>query len=469
MASSEEKEYLFTILEEIWDVNACARINHAALVAASFTLGCSVYDETLLEDAAGAAGVSAASGIARRAAVAGAGGAGPRLATGGLSGGGAAATSAAQLGGTGGHGGVPNGGTSGSGGVPTDGASSATAGRVNGGSSSGGDASGGDSNGGDASGGDLNGGDSSGGDSTGGDASGGDSSGGDSSGGDSSGGDASGGDSSGGTAGAPGVGGDTGQSGAAGTTAIGGAGGYGGAAGTTGTGGASDVPTGGAAGAPAGGSAGVPTGGASGATATGGTAGAAGADVCDHYPASSEAITDFSDWTAADGSWGDETGLTGGSFTYAATNSSVELAVESEVLRVTATLAANEYGGFGLWFEHCLDASAFAGVTFTIGGDTGLSQILFQVQTSQNFPIDTENNRGECTGTWDDGCASNECVLDVPATATVTEVTWDLLSGGAPIDGVDPSELLGVQWQFNCGDAPCEVNITVDDVAFIVS
>ena len=58
---------------------------------------------------------------------------------------------------------------------------------------------------------------------------------------------------------------------------------------------------------------------------------------------------------------------------------------------------------------------------------------------------------------------------EVPETAATIEVLWDELSGGAPLDGVDPSELFGLQWQLNCSPDPCDVSITVDDIAFIVS
>ena len=276
-----------------------------------------------------------------------------------------------------------------------------------------------------------------------------------------------------------GTGGTTG-SGATGATASGTGGANGGddatggttTTGSVSTGGTSPAATSGSGPAAAGGTSADPTGGAGGSTsssdATGGAAGteaAAGAGGCQHYSAPSEAITDFSSWTT-DGNWGTNTTLTGGSFTYPE-NSSLTLAVDAEVLSVTGTVAATEYAGFGLWFGPCTDASAYSGVTFTIGGDSGQSQVVLQLQTSQNYPIDTENDKGECEGSWSDGCASNQLVLEVPASPGTIEVLWDELSGGVPIEGVDPTELLGIQWQFSCGDADCNVNITVDDVAFI--
>jgi hypothetical protein len=53
-------------------------------------------------------------------------------------------------------------------------------------------------------------------------------------------------------------------------------------------------------------------------------------------------------------------------------------------------------------------------------------------------------------------------------------VAWGDLSNGQPETSVTPSELLGIQWQLNCGsdgtgtDGACELNITLDDVQFML-
>jgi len=208
--------------------------------------------------------------------------------------------------------------------------------------------------------------------------------------------------------------------------------------------------------------------GTAGSTGTGGSQSAGGASPgyeCSFTEVPTADITDFSVWDG--GNWGDSSCcLTGGSFTYQEENADpLTLAVESEVLNVTGSIAAGDYAGFGFWFGPCTDASRFSGVTFNIGGDPGPTQILFQVQTSRNYPIDDENSKGECVGSWNDPCTSNEVEVEVPEGGGVVEVAWAELTGGAP-EAMDATELLGIQWQFNCGEDPCDVAITLDDVAF---
>ncbi len=227
----------------------------------------------------------------------------------------------------------------------------------------------------------------------------------------------------------------------------------------SGTGGASS--SGGSTG-DTGGSAGSSTTGSGGSQSGGG---ASAGYECTYTAVPSEAITDFSVWDG--GNWGDSTCcLTGGSFTYQTEGADpFTLAVESEVLNVTGSIAAGDYAGFGFWFGPCTDASAYSGVTFNIGGDNGATQIIFQAQTSRNYPIDDANSKGECVGSWGDPCASNEVEITVPDGGGVVQIAWAELTGGVP-QAMDAAELLGIQWQFNCGDDPCDVAITLDDVAF---
>jgi hypothetical protein len=241
------------------------------------------------------------------------------------------------------------------------------------------------------------------------------------------------------------VGGTTGGGGGGGTTGDGGSGGTAGDAGSGGTTGGGGSGTGGATGG------------------SGGSSGSAGAGACSHTPPPDERITDFSIWD--DGNWGDPgTTLNGGSYKYGAAGYSLQMVVQSAVLTVTGTVPADGYAGFGLWFAPCVDASAYRGLSFRIGGDAGGTLVVLQVQTSKNYPTAEEDDRGECTGTWDDGCANNEVVIDVPATPATVEVEWGELSGGEPEDTVTASELLGLQWQFNCGEAACSFRITLDDI-----
>jgi len=186
-------------------------------------------------------------------------------------------------------------------------------------------------------------------------------------------------------------------------------------------------------------------------------------------------LTDFSE--VAEGAmsssttWGDSAAtLTGGFFFYQAEgNDPLTATCTDAAMVVTGTLLAGNYAGLGIWFgPACNDASAYDGIKFTISGDAGETQIQLQVQSSQNYPVDTANSKGECTGDWSNGCASNFVIVEgFGATPTVVTIPWAELTGGEPIDPINPRELLGMQWHFNCGtEADCTPNVTIDDVTF---
>ncbi len=248
--------------------------------------------------------------------------------------------------------------------------------------------------------------------------------------------------------------------------AIGTGGGTGGAVAAGGAGG-STAGTGGSTGG-TGGSLGV-SGGAAGTT-SGGSGGSGGSGVtfaCSHTAVpESGTITDFDPWSGT-GEWGEDMGLTGGSYTYgnSADGSSLTATVTSGVMHVTGSVSS--YAGFGLWFGPCSDASAFTGITMTVGGTLPSgSELEFQAQTSRNYPVSSTDMKGECMGTWGSPCASN--VLNDVTPAVAIQVPWTMLTGGAPIAPLDPTELIGIQWQFNCdaGSAPCAIDVTLDDIAF---
>jgi hypothetical protein len=219
-------------------------------------------------------------------------------------------------------------------------------------------------------------------------------------------------------------------------------------------------------------------------TSAGGTTGSgtAGSGACTHTPAPKPMITDFSNFQTNDCSvsgcnWGLAANgdLTGGTFTYKGPEAlSGSITINPIVdttegnLHLTASVPGGGYAGFGFWFGPCVSAAAFTGITFTIGGTLGGGSAEFQLQTSKDYPIDTINAKGECTGSWSQGCASNKSAVSVPATATPVTLLWTVLTGGQPEATVDPSEILGVQWQFNCPATAttCAVDITLDDVTF---
>lgn len=215
-----------------------------------------------------------------------------------------------------------------------------------------------------------------------------------------------------------------------------------------------------------------------GAVATGGTDSTGGTEgYCDVPPeVPSERITDFSEltegtsWTTGSQDWGDSVSLTGGTFHYQGEGiDPLTATIVDGALNLTGTITDGSYAGFGFWFgPSCSDASAYSGITFTIEGDMGDTELDFQVQTSDNYPIDDANEKGECAYTNEDDkwseCTNNHVVVEYSEPTTV-QIPWEDLVGGKPVATLDPTDLLGVQLQLNCADV-CNPDITIDNLMF---
>jgi len=218
----------------------------------------------------------------------------------------------------------------------------------------------------------------------------------------------------------------------------------------------------------------VGTGGAGGVGGTGGTGGSTPPPMaCLGTPVASPVITDFSDAVAGSSiSFGTPPGLTGGTFSYSGTGltapalalTTVGSGMSAEGLQVSASPGATADGtqnffGFGLFFNSCLDASAFSGVKFTIAGDLGNCGISFATTFSETVSP-TDDTRGACTLA---SCFPGS----FPLTSTGTIIVpFSALSGGSP-SVIDPKSIIGVQWQMNQPlGAACVANFTISDVEF---
>jgi hypothetical protein len=207
---------------------------------------------------------------------------------------------------------------------------------------------------------------------------------------------------------------------------------------------------------------------------------------CARLAPTSPVIVDFSVWNGEQGSWGDASAgqLAGGSFAFgdvasdSLVSATVDTTATNPVLHLTGSVTTS--AGFALWFDQCVDASAYAGVSLQIGGSTavagatgGEAAVLeLQAQTNGNYPVDEMAGRGACAfvdvrNKWNE-CVNSRTTISVPAVPEVVEVTWPELVGGLPSDGAEPSELLGVEFKFVCGDGTttCTIDVVVDDVSF---
>lgn len=124
----------------------------------------------------------------------------------------------------------------------------------------------------------------------------------------------------------------------------------------------------------------------------------------------------------------------------------------------------NAWLGVGLALNGCVDASAYAGVRFTIAGDLGTCSLAF-------VAIPTEKQAvaygGACTG------ASCWSPPSAPLAVGTSTVYFADLVGGVPDGPIDPSRLQGVQWQLTVptdgSTAPCSATFNITDVAFVTN
>jgi hypothetical protein len=176
----------------------------------------------------------------------------------------------------------------------------------------------------------------------------------------------------------------------------------------------------------------------------------------------------------ADDKWDDGQSLTGGAFSYVNVEMTpLDRVLAEGALHVTGSVPPGEFKGFGFWFGPCHDASPFEGVQFTLSGSIAGGSVAVQLQTEENYPVDTANTKGACVAPsgvepWD-VCKSNS--YEVPALDAANGynyyIPWAQFTGGAPIATVSPNQLLGVQFQTNCGpDAECPVDLMLHDLRF---
>ncbi len=218
-------------------------------------------------------------------------------------------------------------------------------------------------------------------------------------------------------------------------------------------------------------------GGAGGHAGAGGMTGAGGAPpppppmACQGTPPASALITDFSDATGSDPiTFGTAPNIMGGTFAYSGTGlTPPALSIDTSGsgingLRVVANPGAtadgaNNFFGFGLFLDSCIDATAYTGVQFTITGNLGNCGINFATNFSETTSP-SDDTRGSCTLA---SCFPGS----TPVTSTGTVVIpFASASGGSP-PVIDPRSIIGIQWQMGQAlGAACSADFVISDVTF---
>jgi hypothetical protein len=264
-------------------------------------------------------------------------------------------------------------------------------------------------------------------------------------------------DSNNGGSGGTGAKGGTGSGGTSagkGGTSTGGTGGStGGTGGSTGGTGGSSGTTG-----TTGGSAGTGTAG----TGTGGMSGGGGAApyTCAMSPATCNLIHT---WTFS------TTSQWQGTYTYQPNALMSDKTTDPTVFHITGMVS--DYDGFGIYTGKCSSLSGYTGVTFTLKGTTASvdkpNTVKFVIQMNADEPIDTTNSKGACVGSSGVECISPNKVImtsDSPQTVMFSDLT-----GGKPIAALDPTQVLGLQWQIDPDGTktPFAVDLQLSEVTLI--
>jgi len=161
-------------------------------------------------------------------------------------------------------------------------------------------------------------------------------------------------------------------------------------------------------------------------------------------------------------------GVTGGVVAYGMGAPTIAVVAGTMNMKMS-TPASNfpQYVGAVIFFNGCVDASAYKGVRFKLGGTISGCTMQYATTDSEHASS-TSTNLGSCTAA---SCYPPQKPLDVlPAVPTDMTVLWgDATLTGSPATAVDPARLTSLQWQFTIpmGMGTCSANVTIDEVTFV--
>jgi hypothetical protein len=200
-----------------------------------------------------------------------------------------------------------------------------------------------------------------------------------------------------------------------------------------------------------------------GGSATGGAAGGTAA-ACPAAPTNG-LIADFM------GDAGIE--IMGGVTTYGGTGAPTFTIADNAVtvMENFASGASPDYVGTVLYFNTCIDASAFTGIQFDLSGSTTGCTIQYSANDAPHDDM-TSDPKGTCT-LGAGMCYSPQAAIAAPTSTVMTIMQpWIATAGGSPSQVLDPKQLTGIQWQFtipaatDAGANVCMANMKITNVKF---
>jgi hypothetical protein len=207
--------------------------------------------------------------------------------------------------------------------------------------------------------------------------------------------------------------------------------------------------------------------------------------VCPQTPVTNPAITTAGQNTTMGVAFGAGSNLWG-SYSYAASGQTAPTGMATadgtglhiQGGFVAPVSAAANYMGFGLYYSSssCLNAAAYTGVRFDFSGSLGGCLLALGGNMSGDTRPADDATRGGCPGT-PSTCYGPSADITAQASATADggavtiKVPFTQFSGGMPSSSLDPSSLIGIQWQLSAhtggADAGgCTADFTVSNVQF---
>jgi hypothetical protein len=150
--------------------------------------------------------------------------------------------------------------------------------------------------------------------------------------------------------------------------------------------------------------------------------------------------------------------------------------IENGTLNIMETVSQSsspQYLGTTVYFNYCVDASQYTGVEFKISGSLSAAcHLIFGANDVVHDDMKTDMAKGKCDA--GSSCyAPNMMVAGmVDSTPKVMQIPW-ITGSSMPDVPLDPSHLVGVQWQFTIDPTPdggqpdtCTAELHITDVKF---
>ncbi len=149
--------------------------------------------------------------------------------------------------------------------------------------------------------------------------------------------------------------------------------------------------------------------------------------------------------------------------------------IENGTLNIMETASQSsgpQYLGTTLYFNYCLDASQYTGVEFTISGSVSAACHLIFGANDVAHDDKTSDPKGGCDAGSKCYAPNMMVPMAVSGTPATMQIPW--ISGSSVPDlPLDPSHLVGVQWQFTVDPTPdggqpgtCTAELHITNVKF---